>query len=80
MYKDIAQNLEEFVIIYPQTIVPFPTDNDYSAGFIRRFFTRRANDEYGHIFEIQQTTYDAYLQNTFWNSKNLKWRIEEPIN
>jgi hypothetical protein len=78
MYKDIAKNLKEFVIVYPETIVPYPTDNDYSAGFIRRFFIRRANDEYGHIFEIDQSIYNEYLENPFWISANLKWRISGP--
>jgi len=80
MYKDIAQNLDKFVIIYPKTIVPVPDDEDYAIGFIRRYFIRRANDEYGHIFEIDESTYKEYNKNPFWITQSLKWRIAGPLN
>jgi hypothetical protein len=79
MYKDIAKNLKKFVINYPQTIVPNPIDTDYQNGFIRRYFTRRANDEFGHIFEISEETYGQYIIDVFWISDTVKWRIAGPL-
>ena len=45
MYNKIAENIDLFVVNTPNTIVPTPTDDDYSIGFIRRYFVRKANDE-----------------------------------
>jgi hypothetical protein len=80
MYKDIAKNLEKFNIEYPNTIIPAPSESDYKLGFIRRYFVRRANDEYGHIFEISKDVYNKYSKSPFWITQQLKWRISGPLN
>lgn len=79
MYKDIAKNLDLFEIKYPKTLIPNPTDEDYSKSYILRFFTRKSNDQYGHIFEIDQDTFGEYLENPFWTSVSIKWRISGPL-
>ena len=79
MYKDIAKNLEKFNIEYPNTIIPTPSESDYKLGFIKRYFVRRANDEYGHIFEISKDVYDKYSKSPFWITQQLKWRISGPL-
>ena len=38
MYNDVVKNIENFNFQIPQTIVPKPTESDYSNGFIRRYF------------------------------------------
>jgi hypothetical protein len=80
MYKDLLKNPAFYEIKYPQTIVPNPTDADYSLGFIKRYFVRKANDEAGHIFEISEETYTQYVysNNPFWITADLKWRITGP--
>lgn len=79
MYKDIAKNIEIFKIEYPKTIVPNPTTNDYDLGFIRRYFMRKINDENGFIFEVDESEYQKYLDNPFFQLANIKWRISGPI-
>ena len=79
MYKDIAKNLEKFNIEYPNTIMPAPSESDYKLGFIKRYFIRRANDEYGHIFEISKDVFDNYSTSPFWITQQLKWRISGPV-
>jgi hypothetical protein len=79
MYKDIAKGLELFEIKYPETIIPTPKDIDYSTGFIRRYFIRKANDLDGHIFEIDDKSYSSYISSPFWISENMKWRIKGPL-
>jgi len=79
MYKDIAKNLEKFNIEYPNTIIPAPSESDYKLSFIKRYFVRRANDEYGHIFEISKDVYDTYSKSPFWITQQLKWRISGPV-
>ena len=78
MYKDIANNLNIFNIELPNTIVPFPTQDDYSLGFIMRYFIQKANDENSHLFEIDENKFEKYKENPFWQVVELKWRITGP--
>lgn len=78
MYKDVATNLEKFVIVYPETVVPKPDEGDYMQTFIIRYFVRRANDEYGHIFEVTESVFNEYDKNPFWICESLIWRISGP--
>ena len=79
MYTDVAKDLDTFNIVLPYTIVPIPKENDYGVGFIRRYFTQKANDNNGHIFEISYDTYSDFLKNPLWSCIDLKWRIVGPI-
>jgi hypothetical protein len=79
MYTNIANNLEIFTIQIPQTIVPTPTNSDYSVGFIRRYFCQRANDENGNVFEIIEETHTVLKINPFWKVGDVKWRITGPL-
>lgn len=79
MYKDVARDLDRYKIEYPKTIVPSPSDSDYSLGFLRRYFVKKRNDDNGHIFEISKDIYGDYQDNPFWKTETLKWRIRGPI-
>lgn len=79
MYKDIANNIKLFEIKYPPTIIPSPINTDYELGFIRRYFLAKATDVNGHIYEIDESTYSDYIDNPFWITTDIKWRISGPI-
>jgi len=79
MYKDIANNLNLFKIQTPKTIVPIPTDSDYALGFIRRYFARKANDQFGHIYEVDSEVYSELEESPFWTVADMKWRISGPL-
>jgi len=36
MYTDIVKNIDSFKVVYPNTIVPVPSEDDYANGYIRR--------------------------------------------
>lgn len=78
MYRDLNKNITNFNLQIPNTIVPTPTELDYDNGFIRRYFLQKINDENGFIFEVSQEVHDEYLENPFWKSGELKWRIKGP--
>jgi hypothetical protein len=80
MYNKIAENIDLFVVNTPNTIVPTPTDDDYSIGFIRRYFVRKANDENTFTYEIPKDEYKEYIDNPFWVTADIKWRITGPLN
>jgi hypothetical protein len=79
MYNDVAKNIDVFKIEYPNTVVPKPNTEDYENGFIRRYFIRQSNDVNGHIFEISNESYTLYLENPFWITEQVKWRISGPL-
>ena len=79
MYKDIAPAADIFVIKYPETIIPTPTESDYAIGFIRRYFLKKATDDNGHIFEVKDSIYTEYIKNPFWIGGTIKWRIAGPV-
>ena len=62
MYNNVANNIDLFVVNTPNTIVPIPIDDDYSIGFIRRYFVRKANDEHGFTYEIAKDEYAEYIR------------------
>ena len=79
MYTDVVSNIDNFNFQIPQTIVPKPTESDYSNGFIRRYFIQKTNDPNGHIFEVSHEIYDELNYITFWKTIDLKWRIKGPL-
>ena len=42
---------------YPSKFRPYPTDNDYKTGTIKRYFTQKANNLNGDLFEISEEDY-----------------------
>ena len=60
MYKDVAQNIEQFTIKFPKTLVPIPSDYDYSNGFIERYFVQKSNDINGHVYEVNKNNRENY--------------------
>ena len=79
MYTEVAKNINNFKLEYPNTIVPSPNSVDYDNGFIERYFIRKANDSNGFLYEVNFITFTKYLKNTFWIGENLKWRITGPV-
>jgi hypothetical protein len=79
MYKDVAQNIEQFTIKFPKTLVPIPSDYDYSNGFIERYFVQKSNDINGHVYEVNKNVYAEHFENPFWKTETLYWRITGPI-
>lgn len=79
MYKDLLREPELFNLELPSTIVPIPTQEDYILGYIRRYFIKKINDVNGHIYEVSSDVYGEYIENPFWTTENVKWRISGPI-
>ena len=63
MYKDLIKNKTIYSLSIPKTIVPSPTENDYSNGMFDRYFAQRANDSNGLVYEIDLNTYNELKLN-----------------
>jgi hypothetical protein len=79
MYKDLIQNKKIYSLNIPKTIVPSPTENDYSNGIIDRYFAQKVNDVNGFVYEIDINTYGELKVNPYWLVEIVKWRISGPL-
>ena len=79
MYKDLIKDKKIYSLNIPKTIVPSPTDDDYSNGVIDRFFTQKVNDYNGFVYEINSDTYNDLKSNPYWAIEIVKWRIAGPL-
>ena len=79
MYTEVAKNINNFKLEYPNTIVPSPNSVDYDNGFIERYFTQKVNDKNSHVFEIDKEVYFNLFDNPYWIVEIMKWRITGPI-
>jgi hypothetical protein len=52
-----------------------PTENDYMAGYIFRYFIRKRNDSNGIITEVSKQTYDNFLNNASYITLRMRWKI-----
>jgi hypothetical protein len=59
------------IVSYEQT----PTENDYMAGYIFRYFIRKRNDSNGIITEVSKQTYDNFLNNSSYITLRMRWKI-----
>lgn len=79
MYKDLIKNKTIYSLDIPKTIVPTPTDTDYSNGIMDRYFAQRVNDDNGFVYEINLDTYNELKLNPYWIIETIKWRLSGPI-
>ena len=79
MYKDLIKDKKLYSLEIPQTVVPSPTEDDYYYGVITRFFTQKANDVNGFVYEIDSNTYDILKENPYWLIGSIYWRIAGPL-
>jgi len=79
MYSNLIKDKELHSIQTPKTFVPSPSVNDYEYGSIDRYFAQRANDANGFVYELDENEYNSLLNNPYWITATMKWRITGPI-
>ena len=67
--KLIASNKE----VYPKKYTPLPSESDYRIGSFRRYFTQKANNLNGELFEISKDSYGN--KNSLFRYFEIGWRI-----
>jgi len=74
-YNAINLNTLEFTIRTISTYVPSPTENDYKRGYITRYFIQKVNDLDSYIYEIESELYRTMVDNPFYSTCFLDWRL-----
>lgn len=71
-YKSlITPKSQPLIAAYEQ----IPSELDYSAGFIYRYFIRKRNDNFGIITEVSKQTHDNFLNDNFYLTLAMRWKI-----
>ena len=58
---------------YPSKFSPIPTEGDYGIGTFTRYFTQKANNLNGELFEISEE--DFKNQNSLFRYFKINWKI-----
>lgn len=59
----------------PNSIIPKPTQGDYNAGYIDRYFLQERDCSGCPIFEVDFKEFSKYNSSAYYKSLKLKWRI-----
>ena len=59
--------------VYPSNIRLDVTDNDYTKGFVIRYFVKKANDINAQVFEISKADFNKNL--TLYDKTKFNWII-----
>lgn len=63
-----------------KTDIPKPEFIDFRRGYITRYFIQRFNDDNATIYEVNNIEYQKYVNDPFYNSINLEWRLTGTAN
>jgi hypothetical protein len=80
VYKVLSQQNTSFYSELPKAYFPSPDASEYSAGYIRRFFSRKANDKNAPIIEISEHTASLFVNNPFHTIVSVAWKISGQLN
>ena len=70
--KKIPSGLERLKIV---TYIPSPTKNDYSSGYITRFFIQKVNDINSPIYEVKSNFISRVENKVYYTLAVLDWRL-----
>lgn len=79
-YKNISKiAVRDYVSPKIRAYIPTLNENDYSNGYIRRYFVQKINDKSSPIYEVSEKEYSRVLTKPLYNGVTVKWRISGPI-
>jgi len=74
-YNSIKKVPVQLELVNIKTHIPKPTERDYSAGYIQRFFVQKSNDINSPIYEISSNNVSKYDGKSFYKFASLDWRL-----
>ncbi len=70
---DMMGNTPETMKI--QVHIPNPSENDYSVGYIERYFVQKTNDINNFIYEVSGQFKQQVMSNPLYTIIKIKWKI-----
>ena len=56
------------------------TEEDYTKGYVVRYFTQKVNDTNSSIYEISRNQFTSLKNSPYYTSVSLDWRITGEVN
>jgi hypothetical protein len=72
--NNIARKLNVRINSY----APKLTEDDYSRGYVTRYFAQRVNDRGAVIYEVSNRDFAELESNPLLNTTSLRWRLTGP--
>jgi hypothetical protein len=63
------------LVAQPAPYVPVPSEQDYEAGEITRYFAQQANQPDGEVLEISKQTFQALQRISLFRTVSLRWKV-----
>jgi len=57
---------------------PNLTEDDFTRGYVTRYFVQRVNDKSSPIYEVSSRDFTGLSTNPLLNSTSLRWRLTGP--
>tara|TARA_A100001037_G_scaffold67550_1_gene60018 strand:+ start:65476 stop:65886 length:411 start_codon:yes stop_codon:yes gene_type:complete len=80
VYKVLSRQDTSFYSDHPKPHFPKPDDSEYASGYVRRYFSRKTNDENAPIVEISEHTASLFVDNPFYIIVGITWKIAGQMN
>jgi hypothetical protein len=78
-YNTIKKIPVQLELVDITAYIPKPTDRDYTAGYIQRFFVQQANDKNLPIYEVSPKQITKFDGKPFYRIVSLDWRLTGTI-
>ena len=75
-YSELAMNMQISTTL-PNVLAYIPeiTEDDYSIGYVDRYFVQKANDDNSPITEIAQNQQNEIANDSYYKMVGIKWRL-----
>lgn len=75
-YSELAMDMQ-ITTTLPNVLAYIPqiTEDDYSIGYIDRYFVQKANDDNSPITEIAQNQQNEIANDSYYKMVDIKWRL-----
>lgn len=73
--KIIRSNNIEKIDTRINTFLPEPNEDDYSRGYINRYFIQKSNDNNSQVYEIDEASLGNLSTNPYWKICRIRWKI-----
>lgn len=74
-YNELTRFNSIYLNLTPKVSIPKLKENDYTRGYVVRYFTQKANDLNASIYEISKGEYNKLSSTPMYITTNLRWRI-----
>jgi hypothetical protein len=74
-YNEIKKESVKVDNVVPKSTIVSPTEGDYSAGYVIRYFLQMRDTKGSPIFEVDNLQFSIFSNKPYYIGVSVKWRI-----